>query len=193
MKKTLTFLSLMGAMATSAVAGTVIVAPAPAPAPAPTVWASAVSVDALAAIADDSDNPNLWGPRFTYSLYTPATDTLTHEVNAGLALLWGSDDDVDLFELPITVGYNLNYAVTEQITAYVGGKMGMTIAHAEVGPDDDYDLAFRLAIGTGVKYAISPSMNLKLGYEFSSDYCSFWGEDVDLDYHTINLGVEIKF
>ncbi|MFI3243761.1 MAG: outer membrane beta-barrel protein [Akkermansia sp.] len=207
MKKTLTFLGLMGAMATSAVAGTVAVAPTPAPTPAPVpAWEPAVGLEMLCAIGDQNGVPNMWGPRFSYSLLKAANEKVTHEVVAGLGLLWGSECDTGLntrvFEMPLTVGYNYNYAVCDKTSVYAGAKLGLNYVDVNyrmdfgngVGKESDATWGWQWSVGTGIKYELTQQMDLILGYEFTRVYADFYDTDnMAVGYHVINLGVQYSF
>ncbi len=204
MKKTLTFLSLMGAMATSAVAGTVAIAPAPAPAPVP-AWEPAVGVEALCASGDENGIPNLWGPRFSFSLTKAANDVVSHELNAGIAFLWGSEcsygTNFRAFQMPMTVGYNFNYALTDKLSAYVGAKVGLNLFNVNFREEDEEYIykygetawGWQWAVGAGLKYELTQQMDLVLGYEFTRVYSDFDFGDTALGWHVINLGVIYSF
>ncbi len=207
MKKTLTFLSLMGAMATSAVAGTVAIAPVPAPTPAPVpAWEPAVGVEMLCAIGDQNGVPNMWGPRFSYSLTKSVSDTVAHEFNAGLGLLWGSEANDGLntrvFEMPLTIGYNFNYSVCDKTAVYAGAKLGLNYMDVNARwagagylvKDAEATWGWQWAVGAGVKYELSQQMDLILGYEFTRVYSDFYSHpDIAIGYHVINLGVIYSF
>ncbi len=203
MKKTLTFLSLMTAMATSAVAGTVAIAPAPAIVPAAPVsaWEYAAGVEFAGALADQSMNPNLWGARLTMNLYKPATDKVTHEVNFGLGYLNGSESimeaDVEVTQIPITVGYNAHYSLTDKLSVFAGAKLGLNVfkGDVEVGAwsNDDTDWGWQWSIGTGITYNLNGKADLVLAYDFTRVYADLAHTSADLGYHIISLGLRFPF
>ncbi len=203
MKKTLTFLSLMGAMATSAVAGTVAIAQAPVL--PDNGWQPAVAFDAVAAFADQSVNPDLWGGRVTFSMYKSGNDKLTHEVNASVAALTGHSDyhgvTLDVDQISFTVGYNLNYRLADKWTAFVGAKVGFTHFGAEVKDDefklDDTDIGFQWSAGTGLKYELRKDVDVVVAYEFRRVYADLDAympySNVNVGYHVVSAGLVIWF
>ncbi len=205
MKKTLTFLSLMGAMATSAVAGTVAIAPAPVI--PENDWKPAIAFEAVCALADQSVNPDLWGGRITFSMYKTSDSNadLTHEINASIAALAGNGTylgvKMDVDQVPFTLGYNLNYHLADKWTAFAGAKIGFTHFEADVTAGnykaDDSDIGFQWGVTTGLKYELKKNVDVILAYEFSRIYADLGDKmpypNVNVGYHVLSAGLVFWF
>ncbi len=194
MKKTFTFLSLMAAMATSAVAGTVAIAPAPVL--PETTWQPAVAFDAVCALADQSVNPDLWGGRITFSMYKALDEKLTQEIDFSVAALKGNKHylgtKLDVGQIPFTLGYSLDYRIAEKWTAFAGAKIGFTHFDAEVSDGackvDDADIGFHWGLDAGLKYELKKNVDIVLTYEFRRVYADL---DDKMPYPNVNVGYHI--
>lgn len=205
MKKTFTLLSLMATMTTGAFAGTVAIAPAPV-APEPVnPWASAFGVEAVAAFADQSMNPDLWGARLTFSMYKASTESFTHELNIGAGLLTGHNDisgtDVEVTQVPLTLGYNANYKLCDKVTGFAGAKIGANffdVSLEEPGwKTGDNDWGWQWSVGTGIKYELRPNVDFILSYEFTRVYTNLSANmpysNVNVGYHMVTAGLVFWF
>ncbi|MFI3243760.1 MAG: outer membrane beta-barrel protein [Akkermansia sp.] len=209
MKKTLTFLSLMASMASSALAGTVAIAPAPVLEPAlpEKEWNSAMAFEAVCALADQSVNPDLWGGRITFGMYksSSSNNKLTHEVNVGVAVLTGNGScdgiGIEMEQIPLTIGYNMNYRVADKWTAFAGAKLGVT--HLDLDLEDDgntigdADWGFQWSLNTGLKYELRKNVDVVLSYEFRRVYADLDDKmpypNVNVGYHVLSAGLVIWF
>lgn len=150
------------------------------------------SLDAVIALGDGADVADMYGPRLALNLYNDHNDTFTHAFNISLSALWGSEDeygyDIDYFMLPLTIGYDLNIEVTDNLDFYVGGKAGYAWLDADSRYFDDSDSGFTWGVGAGFRYYFSENIHARLGYEFSRTYT-----DVPFGQHSILIGVGCRF
>lgn len=150
------------------------------------------TLDAVIALGDGADVPDMYGPRLALNLYNDHNDTFTHAFNLSVSALWGSEDtegfDIDYFMLPLTIGYDLNVEVTDKLDFYVGGKAGYAWLDADSSYFDDSDSGFTWGVGAGFRYYFSENIHARVGYEFSRTYT-----DVPFGQHSILIGVGCRF
>ncbi|HIX19933.1 MAG TPA: porin family protein [Candidatus Akkermansia intestinigallinarum] len=150
------------------------------------------TLDAVIALGDGADVPDMYGPRLALNLYNDHNDTFTHAFNLSVSALWGSEDtegfDIDYFMLPLTIGYDLNIEVTDKLDFYVGGKAGYAWLDADSSYFDDSDSGFTWGVGAGFRYYFSENIHARVGYEFSRTYT-----DVPFGQHSILIGVGCRF
>ncbi len=163
---------------------------------AETEWQKHLTVDAIHNIAtEDILDIDTTGVRITGSLYTESGTNHHHELTLSLAPAVGSEDDVDMTIVPLTMGYNFNYDITERFTAYVGARLGVAAMELEVDgySDDASDIVFGL--GFGARYACTENVFIQVGYEYSNVTFEVEGVEDGWDYgaHTISVGVGFKF
>ncbi len=168
------------------------------------------SIDFQAAFADDSDDPDMYGPRISFNLYNDLEGDFLHQFSLNVAALWGSesdsftefdgvylytyDYDIDAFMLPITLGYDLNIRCVDKLFFYVGGKAGIAMCKVEVPGYDDTDWGFTWSVGAGFKYYFSDQVYARLGYEFSRTYLDFDGiGSANIGQHSLIVGVGCRF
>ncbi len=201
MKKLLTTVTLLGALSGAAYA-----APYYTAAPAPGALTSydiqpVYTIEGLYSVGSDSGDPDMWGFRGSFSLYSDAYEEFRHQFNLSIAPQWGSEDigcshgvcSVDYFMMPLTVGYDLNIEVKDNIFVYIGGKAGYSWASVE-SCEGDYDGGgFTWSIGAGVKVQCSDSVYVKAGYEFGRTHFSQGDLDGVYGAHTFSIGVGCKF
>lgn len=198
MKKLLSIVTLLGALSGAASA-----APYYSAVPAggdltPYDMQPVYSIEGLYGIAADSADFDTWGFRAAFSMYSNGSDTVRHQFGLALAPQWGSEDyaygvSEDVFMLPVTVGYDLNIALCDDVLFYVGGKVGYTWAEIEDNWDSYDGGGFNWSIGAGLKFQCSQDVYVKVGYEFGRTYFSEGDLDGIYGAHTISVGVGCTF
>ena len=96
-------------------------------------------------------------------------------------------------------------ATNSMVTPYIGGGLGVGWANANVTPGKGYQLlggnsGFAFQLGAGLKFAVSESVDIDLGYRFkditnitfSDQYGNPWSP-TNLVSHNFQLGVTLKF
>lgn len=200
MKKLLSIATLLGVMSGAASAAPYVMPSSQPGALTPYDIQPVYSVEGLYGIANKSDDPDTYGARLSFSLYSDATETFRHQFNLNIAGLWGSETlrdeygsyDMDVFMMPITAGYNINIELCDDVMLYLGGKIGYAFCEVESdGYSADGD-GLTFSVGGGFKFQCSDSVYAHVGYEFGRTYM---GGDVDYNYgqHTIVVGVGCQF
>ncbi len=206
MKQFLSAITLLGALAGAASAAPYVL-PSPQPgALTPYDWQPVYAIEGLYSIAQDRDMPDTKGLRASLNLYNSGEDTFRHQFSLNVAPAWGSDDytlpfgakeDVDLFIMPVTLGYTLNIELTDSVMLYLGGKAGYAWSHSKVSVDDVSDSesagGFTYSVGAGLKVQCSDSVYVQAGYEFGRSYLDYNADDVIYGAHTISLGIGAQF
>ncbi len=220
-------LPLLGALAGTASAAPYVL-PSPQPgALTPYDWQPVYAIEGLYSFAQDSNKPDTYGVRGSFNLYNRGTGTFRHQFNINLAAAWGNDGthlsgflprraatlsrhhtDLDLFLMPVTLGYNLNIELWEDIMLYLGGKAGYAWSHGKLkttgqtweGEAFSHSHSrsrggFTFSAGAGIKVQCSEAIYVHAGYEFGRSYLNYNLEGKDIIYgtHTIFLGVGCLF
>ena len=205
MKKCLSIITLLGALAGTASAAPYVL-PSPQPgALTPYDMQPVYAIEGLYAIGDD-DTPDTWGVRGSFNLYSSADSTVRHQFNINVGYETGDESEysdgiyskVDMYKIPITAGYDLNIGLTDDIFLTIGGKAGYTMGEIETdwGSDDIDGFTFR--VGGGLKIQCSDAVYLKAGYEFTRTYfgdSKFGGstQNIILGQHVISVGLGCQF
>lgn len=199
MKKILLTSGLFAALSMSASAAPYVL-PTPQPgALTPYDWQPTYQLEGLYGISSMSDTySDMWGARLSFNLYSNQEATFRHQWSLNAAGMWGDEtkDGIkrDQFMLPITLGYDLNIALADDILFYIDGKAGVAIADmtwkrestgAEL-KEDKTDFTF--LVGAGFKIIASDAIQIKAGYEYQRAYF-----DKTLGLHVISLGVGVTF
>ncbi len=227
MNRFLSVLPLLGALTGTAAAAPYVL-PYPQPgALTPYDWQPVYAIEGLYSIADKHELPDSWGLRGSFNLYNAGTGTWRHQFNINVAASWGQDDvqladllpttaarlsehrtDMDLFLLPVTLGYNFNFELLDSLMLYLGGKAGFAWSHSkikikgkeaggreEVLSHSQSDGGFTFSVGGGLKLQCSQAIYVHAGYEFGRSYLNDAMEGRDFIYgtHTIFLGVGTQF
>ena len=212
MKKVLSLVALLGALAGSASA-----APYYMPSPAggaltPYDWQPVYSVEALANFADGDRVPDSYGARLNFSLYNNAVSSVRHQFGISLGIEQGSEsywtalgegqtrDKVDLTRIPLTLGYDLNLGITDRVFFDLGVKGGYAWGNIDskqealgisVGRSVE---GFTFSLGAGIKIQCSEVVYVKLGYEFSRTFFENSGtKNINYGQHSIVIGVGCRF
>lgn len=199
MKKLLSIATLLGAL-TGAASAAPYVLPSPQPgALTPYDIQPVYSIEGLYGIAQDSEDPDTWGVRGSLSLYSDASSDVRHQFTLSVAGQWGSEtndagEDVDLFLLPVTLGYDFNLEIVDSVFLYAGAKAGYAWADLEVDSDSKSTGGFTWSVGAGLKVQCSDSIYVKAGYEFGRTYFDdVRGKDEIYGQHVISVGVGCQF
>lgn len=174
---------------------------------------------------DDVEVPNTFGLRLGGSVYVPATEVVTHEFNVSAAPQWGSkttsfsyasygmsvrgSDKIDMFNVPLMVGYKMHYHFAEKLEANLGCRAGYTVIDADdsysghVGgiylsgkEDAGIDGGFTFALGAGVSYQYAENCFFTFGYEYQDTAVSFDDpeiSDTHIGQHVISTGINVRF
>jgi opacity protein-like surface antigen len=205
MKKTLIALLALAGVAAAGTEETITLQPAPQTA---CTLQPEFSIEYLHGYADHKGEVDTDGIRAGFSIYTKTDSKFSHQFSLNLGYEWGdvseSHDGIigklDETKTSLTLGYDLNYALTEKFTVFVGAKAGwslcdyeFSVPHYNFKWEQDID-GFTYSIGAGVKYQITESVHVKAGYEFNRIYLGdFFGENIIPNMHVISVGLGYKF
>lgn len=201
MKKLLSIAALLGALSGAASAAPYVL-PSPQPgALTPYDIQPVYSIEGLYGIAQDSDAPDTWGVRGNLSLYNDASSSIRHQFTLGIAGEWGSETyreagnsyDVDLFLMPVTLGYDVNIQVVDKLFVYAGAKAGYAWADIDVDSKGTSGGGFTWSVEAGLKVQCSDAIYVKAGYEFTRNYLDMGADDVIYGQHIISVGVGCQF
>lgn len=133
------------------------------------------------------------------------TDHTVGDISGGNATRIGSDGDMNAYSYMGTVAYEFDTGAV--IRPYLGIGAGvLSLEYDNVGPlfsagqfIDDKDKAFAYQATAGLIYAVSPNVDVTLGYRYLESnkltYTSSTGTRVSEDYqnHSVLLGVRFVF
>lgn len=223
MKKVLSLVALLGALA-----GTASAAPYYMPTPAggaltPYDWQPVYSIDGVYSISDRDSAPDTCGARLGFSLYSSGIGSVRHQFTILAGYEEGTEHssfdigeeiakyDVDLYRIPLTLGYDINLGLTDNVFIDLGVKAGYAWGTVEskvkeAGAYTGYSTrehlgGFTFGLGAGVKVQCSDAIYVKLGYEFNRTYFGkvgggdFEGISRSMNYgsHSIVLSVGCLF
>ena len=203
MKKALSILTTLAALAGSASAAGYYLPSTPSGALTPADWQPTYNIEGLYAIGED-EMIDTWGVRGSFSLYDSGMDTVRHQFSLNIGVEFGSDsetidglkDKVDLWKLPITAGYDINLGVTDTVFIDLGVKAGWATGEVKEKWGDlkgkvDFD-GFTFGVGAGIKIQCSERLYFKVGYEFNRTFVS---DDVgiNVNQHLITVGLGTQF
>lgn len=213
MKRILLTSGLLAALSMTASAAPYVL-PTPQPgALTPYDWQPTYQIEALYGFTSPSEVfADMWGPRLSLNLYSNQEATFRHQWSVNVAGMWGDDTKSislygeqvslkrDQFLLPITLGYDLNIALTDEILFYVDGKAGVAISRLKWKEKEsgievkDNDTKFTFLVGAGFKIIASDAIQIKAGYEYQRAYFDrTLGINKTLSMHVISLGVGVTF
>ncbi len=228
MNRFLSALPLLGALAGTAAAAPYVLPSKQYGTLTPYDWQPTYAIEGLYSFAQHNHLPDSGGLRGSLNLYNSGEGTFRHQFNLNVAAAWGNDTvnlahfipsardwltlphtELKLFLLPVTLGYNLNIELWDNILLYLGGKAGAAWGHAKLKltglTEDGLDYThsrskstggFTFSIGGGLKVQCSEHIYAHAGYEFGRSYLNFNREGRDsLIYgtHTIYLGLSHVF
>lgn len=210
MKKVLSLVAILAALA-----GTASAAPYYLPQPAggaltPYDIQPVYSIEGIYNFVQDG--PDTYGARLNFSLYSSNEGTVRHQVTLSAGYETGRETrtedifsyKVDLERMPITLGYDVNIALTDNILIDLGVKMGYAEGVAEVTynspeeyagmSDTEHMGGFTYGLTAGIKVELSESVHLKLAYEFGRTFFRHYGDrSINLNQHGIVFGVGCLF
>jgi opacity protein-like surface antigen len=103
-------------------------------------------------------------------------------------------------QLPIMVSGILDLG-SDSVRPYIGAGVGMTRTRIKnvqswadgsgEGRDSDTDMGFSYQFLAGVKFELSPTSNMHVGYRYLSVDSDYWKGD--FENHTISLGLHFRF
>lgn len=160
---------------------------------------------AMSTADKDKGGVDLYGGLISLDMYTGKHDQLF--IQAGYFSgedtfsLDGSSTKFNREQIPVYIGYNYNYQLSNRITAYVGAKAGMASTDVERHMDEeklnDSDSPFIYSLGGGLKFRLYSSWQFVVGYEYSRTYekYTFYKEEVkdNQSYHIIKAGLSCTF
>ena len=203
MKKALSILITLSALAGSASAAGYVLAPNAPGVLTPSDWQPTYNIEGLYAIGED-EMPDTWGVRGSFSLYDNGMDSIRQQVSFNIGAEFGSDSEIigsykvktDLWKLPVTAGYDINLGVTDSVFIDFGIKAGWAVGEVTSKVEGfkirtDYD-GFTMGAGVGIKILCSDRLYLKAGYEFNRTFVS---DDVgiNVNQHLITVGLGTQF
>lgn len=163
-------------------------------------WQPTYQIEFLYGVASPSDTySDMYGPRFSLNLYSDQESSFRHQWSIDVAALWGNEncdnEKREQFMLPITLGYDLNMALSDSVLFYIDGKAGVAVGDFKwkdrrtgVCLDKESSTDFTFLVGAGFKVIASDSIQIKAGYELQKAYF----EDT-LTLHVISVGVGVTF
>lgn len=205
MKKTL--IALL-ALAGVAVAGTNEEVITLQPAQTACTWQPEISVDYIYSAAEDSEGTDTQGARINFSVIRNTNTAFSHQFSLNASHTYGDTADTmggyyieaEGTESTITLGYDLNYAITDKFSVFVGAKAGYVTTDIDVKAPalnlkvSDKMEGFTYFVGGGVKYQITESINVKAGYEFNRSFMGHQsGNSVIVNGNVFSVGVGYQF
>ncbi len=200
MKKFLFTSGLFAALSLTASAAPYVL-PTPQPgALTPYDWQPTYQLEGLYGFASPSDIfTDMWGARLSLNLYSNQEATFRHQWSVNVAGMWGDEtkDGIkrEQFMLPITLGYDLNIALNDDILFYIDGKAGVSVGNMKwklertgMELDKKNQTDFTFLVGAGFKIIASDAIQIKAGYEYQRTYF-----EKTLGMHVISLGVGVTF
>ena len=224
MKKALSLICLLGALA-----GTATAAPYYLPQPAagaltPYDWQPVYSIDGFYNWGAKGA-PDTAGARLNFSLYSDANSTVRHQFTISAGYEAGSNNhslyyfedgydvavdkySLQLEKLPITLGYDINLAVTDNVMFDFGAKAGYAFGFitgkVKDGTVNGYDIigykettntsGFTFGFSAGLKVQFSDAIYARIAYEFTRTFFSeSLPSHLNISQHGIVLGVGCTF
>lgn len=198
MKKVLSLVTMLAALAGSASAAPYVL-PSPQPGALTAYDVQPVyAVDALYALGDDV--PDTWGVRGSLNLYSDAESSFRHQFSLNVAYMSG-DETIDGVKgemelIPVTLGYDMNIEITDNVMFTLGGKAGYAFGEGEAKDEEEAwkaDLdGFTFSVGAGIKIQCSDSIYVRAGYEYAKT-CTDCNDVDDVKQHIISVGVGCQF
>lgn len=203
MKKLLSVLTVLAALAGSASAAGYVLPPNQPGALTPADWQPTYNIEGLYAIGED-DAPDAWGVRGSFSLYNSGAGDVRHQFSLNIAAEFGDGSyhmdgekiDQDVWMMPITAGYDINLALSDSVFLDLGAKAGWATGSYEEKWEglkfkEDFN-GFTMGVGAGIKVICGDSIYVKVGYEFNRTFTS---DDLGSNFnqHVIVLGLGKQF
>lgn len=219
MKKVLSLVIALGALACTASAAPYYTATPTPGALTPYDWQPVYSIEGAYNFVNQSELPNTYGLRANFSLYNSGENSVRHQFGITLGYEQGAHstdylfpylNDVklktrrELYRIPLTLGYDINLGITDNVFIDLGAKGGYAWGSLEdsikttgslYGASYKADLSgFTYGLGVGVKVQFSESIYTKIGYEFSRTFFDASGSsNVNYGQHSIILSAGCQF
>ena len=206
MKKTLIALLALAGIAAAGTEETITLQAAPQTACS---WQPEFGIDYLHGIGSGDHEIDMQGFRASIGMTYNANSTFSHQFSLNAGYEFGEDEahigDIfsykqEVSKTTVTLGYDLNCAVSDKWKLFVGAKAGYASNHYETEVQNVFSASgtmdgYTYSVGGGVKYQISETANLKAGYEF---HRSFYGNNgnvgnIIINQHIISVGLGFKF
>ena len=205
MKKTL--IALL-ALAGVAVAGTNEEVITLQPAQTACTWQPEFSLEYLHSVTEHNDEIATQGVRANFSVIRNTNSAFSHQFSLSASYEYGDEHvgvdefqgEMDETKTTLTLGYDLNYAITDKFSVFVGAKAGYVTTDIDVKAPalnlkvSDKMEGFTYFVGGGVKYQITESINVKAGYEFNRSFMGHQsGNSVIVNANVFSVGVGYQF
>lgn len=203
MKKLLSFLTTLAALAGSASAADYVLPYNQPGALTPADWQPTYNIEALYAMGEHK-LLDTWGVRGSFNLYDSGEDTIRHQFSINVAGEYGTDsktyedwhEDLSMWMVPVTAGYDLNLGLNDHVFLDLGAKAGWATGGVEVkynGGKDKVDFnGFTMGVGAGLKFICGDRIYVKVGYEFNRTFVSD-EVGINLNQHVITVGLGTQF
>lgn len=157
------------------------------------------------AINSRNNKIDLGGGFLTYDAYDSTGSERRHQFLFRAGLLkgnktyWQGDSYQKNIEkqIPLIVGYNYNLAVHDRILLYAGFRGGIVFGTHKINEnghhDRSTDVAALFGAGGGVKFIVTPRMDINLGYEYMRNFTRYFGQNDYNGYHIMKVGVTFGF
>lgn len=203
MKRVLSVLTVLAALAGTASAAGYVLPPYQAGALKSSDWMPSYNVEGLYAIGED-DAPDAWGVRGSFSLYDDGNGAVRHQFSISVAGEFGSDSyktegmkiNQDVWMIPVTGAYDINIGITDSVYLDLGVRAGWATGNYEASfKGDKWDKnfnGFTMGVGAGIKIFCSERLYVKVGYEFNR---TFIHDElgINLNQHVITAGIGTAF
>lgn len=203
MKKVLSILTTLAALAGSASAAGYVLPNYTPGAVIPADWQPTYNIEGMYAHGEH-EMLDTWGVRGSFSLYDSGEDAVRHQFSLNIAaelgskskLYQGYKEETDLWMVPVTAGYDINLGVTDSVYIDFGAKLGWAFGEVEykyADLKDSSDLnGLTMGIGAGLKFLCSERLYVKVGYDFNRTFVKD-GEDFNINQHVFVLGLGTLF
>lgn len=197
MKKVLSLVITLGALA-----GTASAAPYYMSSPAPSAltpydWQPVYSLEGVYNFVNKDILPDTYGIRANFSLYSSGESSVRHQFGITLGYEQGAHttdfscypalgvSDTfkvrrEMYRIPLMLGYDVNLGITDHVFIDIGAKGGYAWGSVEdsvkeigslYGYNSKADVnGLTYALGVGVKVQFSEAIYTKIGYEFSRTF-----------------------
>ena len=205
MKKTLIALLALAGIAAAGTEEVITLQSAPQTA---CTWQPEFSLEYLHSVTENNDEIATQGVRANFSVIRNTNSAFSHQFSLSASYEYGDEHcgvdefygEMDETKTTLTLGYDLNYAITDKFKVFVGAKAGYATTDVEMKvPAYNLKLTgemegFTYSVGAGVKYQITESINVKAGYEFGRYFMGHYeGESIIFNQHIISVGVGYQF
>ncbi len=203
MKKALSLLAVLAALAGSASAASYVLPYNQPGALTPVDCQPTYNVEALYAIGEH-DMPDTFGVRGSFSLYNTGEGAVRHQFSINIAAEFGNDQiktpygsvDQDIWMLPVTAGYDINVGLCDTVFLDIGAKAGWAAGCYEATFEDmkyrEEFNGFTMGVGAGLKFICNERLYFKVGYEFNRTFVHN-ALGTNFNQHVITAGIGTQF